>query len=231
MVYKLVNGDFTATSRVRARRASTPADPPAQSIHLGGLIARHPTAAAEDYVFIVVGNDENDLSVETKTTTNGASTYNGPTWPSGDAELRICRRGATFRMLKRDVEARALRPYRAAPALLRRVERPIRGLEARQIADSDRHREVRGERRLAADPPALELGADTIGDDPRLRSAAPRKEDRKLPRADAGRIQRIPDPPQDKARGPERPGSSAELIRAGPDLRNERIASPARPRS
>jgi hypothetical protein len=73
-------------------------------IHLGGIMARTPDApTGEDYVFIVVGRDENDLSVETKTTDDGVSEYDGPTWPSGDAELRLCRVGADFVLLKRAI--------------------------------------------------------------------------------------------------------------------------------
>jgi hypothetical protein len=103
LVYKTVTGDFVVTGRVRARRASAPAMPPNQTIHLGGLMARNPAGPPENYAFVVVGVDVNDLSVETKTTVNGASTYTGPSWPSGDAELRLCRVGADLRMMKRDV--------------------------------------------------------------------------------------------------------------------------------
>jgi hypothetical protein len=107
VVYKLVRGDFKVTSTVQARKASSPADPPDDYVHLGGLMARSPasdgTEAPEDYVFIVVGNDENDLSVETKITENSMSTYDGPTWPSGDAELRLCRVGGMFHLYKRPI--------------------------------------------------------------------------------------------------------------------------------
>ena len=103
LVHKTVSGDFMITSRVRARSAATPAQPPAQTIHLGGLMARDPASASENFVFIVVGRDENDISVETKNTVASVSTYTGPTWPSGDAELRLCRVGSSFRMLKRDI--------------------------------------------------------------------------------------------------------------------------------
>ncbi len=48
-----------------------------------------------------MGYDENDVSVETKTTTSGVSTYDGPSAPSSDAELRVCRIGATLRLRKR----------------------------------------------------------------------------------------------------------------------------------
>lgn len=68
-------------------------------------MARNPAGPPENYVFIVVGNDENDLSVETKTTVNSASSYAGPSWPSGDAELRICRLGAAMHLYKREIGA------------------------------------------------------------------------------------------------------------------------------
>jgi hypothetical protein len=101
-----VTGNFKVTSTVRARKSSTPADPPSERIHLGGLMARDAASdgpAGESYVFIVVGQDENDLSVETKTTTGDVSTYTGPPWPSGDAELRVCRVGSQFLLYKRAI--------------------------------------------------------------------------------------------------------------------------------
>jgi hypothetical protein len=107
LVYKLVTGDFKVTSRVHARKTSSPADPPDGNVHLGGLMARDPIGVdkggAENYVFIVVGRDENDLSVETKFTRNSMSDYIGPSWPSGDAELRLCRIGAQFNLYKRPI--------------------------------------------------------------------------------------------------------------------------------
>lgn len=60
-------------------------------------------SAKENYVFIVVGDDVNDLSVETKTTTDSMSTYDGPSWGSADAELRLCRVGGDFYLTKRVV--------------------------------------------------------------------------------------------------------------------------------
>jgi hypothetical protein len=105
LVSKLVTGDFKATTIVRARRASNPSLAPDQHIHLAGLMARKPGNGSENYVFIVVGNDEQDLSVETKSTTNGVSDYDGPSWGSGDAELRICRIGGVFTLYKRTIGA------------------------------------------------------------------------------------------------------------------------------
>src|SRR5262245_58904444 len=107
LVYRLVTGDFRVTARVHARRKSDLSLPPAIPIHLGGLMARNPAgdgaAVPENYVFIVLGQDEVDRSIETKTTTNSSSVYQGPAWPTGDAELRICRRGATLLLLQRAI--------------------------------------------------------------------------------------------------------------------------------
>ena len=110
LVYKLVSGDFRISTTVRARLASDPTMPPDQDVHLGGLTARAPVAlgdgAREDYVFIVVGFDVDDLSVETKTTDDGTSVFVGPSWPfGGDAELRICRIGTEFHLYKRQIDS------------------------------------------------------------------------------------------------------------------------------
>lgn len=96
-------GDFVASASVSARRTSNASEPPAQLVELGGLMARDPDGTSENYVFIVVGRDENDLSVETKSTIDSQSSYDGPTWPNAEAELRLCRRGATFRAYKREI--------------------------------------------------------------------------------------------------------------------------------
>ncbi len=41
-------------------------------------MARDGTGSGENYVFIVVGNDGNGLSVETKTTVDSVSAWDGP---------------------------------------------------------------------------------------------------------------------------------------------------------
>ncbi|MCC7384040.1 MAG: hypothetical protein IT384_19515 [Deltaproteobacteria bacterium] len=105
MVYQEVTGDFSVEAPAHARRTSALDQPPSQVVHLGGLIARNPASATENHVFITVGFDEVDLSVETKTTVDSVSTYVGPPWPSGDAELRLCRQGAAFRLYKRGIGA------------------------------------------------------------------------------------------------------------------------------
>ncbi|MCQ3942988.1 MAG: hypothetical protein DPW22_07200 [Alphaproteobacteria bacterium] len=70
-----------------------------------GIIARDPSSdgmlSRESYVFSVVGWRGDYMSAETKTTIGGVSTVDGPPWPNGDADLRICRVGASFRLYDR----------------------------------------------------------------------------------------------------------------------------------
>jgi hypothetical protein len=101
LVWKEVTGNFKVTATVRPRKRTDPGEPPSDKIHLGGLMARSSIGSHENYVFIVVGVDTNDHSVETKTTVDDSSTYVGPSWPYHDAELRICRQSSEFRLYKR----------------------------------------------------------------------------------------------------------------------------------
>lgn len=102
LLYELINGNFTATATVQARKYSDLTQPPeGPVVQLGGLMARSTKPGPENYVFIVVGQDVDDLSVETKNTVDSLSKFQGPTWGSGDAELRICRVDATFNLYKR----------------------------------------------------------------------------------------------------------------------------------
>jgi hypothetical protein len=110
LVYQGVEGDFVATTRASARRLSDPSLPPEPQFRLGGLMARSPGADGEEnYVFIVVGADGDDVAVETKTTRNGSSMYMGPPFPSGEGELRICRLGSTLSLLIREDDTVAWR--------------------------------------------------------------------------------------------------------------------------
>ena len=103
LVYQGVEGDFVATTRASARRLSDPSLPPEPQFRLGGLMARVPGAdGGENYVFIVVGADGDDVSVETKTTRNGSSEFTGPPFPTGEGDLRICRVGTTLQLLIRE---------------------------------------------------------------------------------------------------------------------------------
>lgn len=102
LLYRSVEGDFKATTSVHARRSSDPQQAPNQTVDLAGLMARNPDAGSgQNYVFVVVGYDVDDLSVEIKYTTNSTSNYIGPSWPNGDAELRICRVGNDYRLYAR----------------------------------------------------------------------------------------------------------------------------------
>src|SRR6478609_1695587 len=96
LVYKLVSGNFKATTTVHARKASNRALTPAQFADVGGIMARNPSGATENYILGVVGYAEmNQLAVEHKSTTNGKSVY-GEVAFSADAEFRLCRVGSTF---------------------------------------------------------------------------------------------------------------------------------------
>lgn len=93
---------FRVTSHVVVRRLSDPSLPPEPQYRLGGIMARNAQSNAQDYVFIVLGADANDVSVETKTTVDSVSTFVGPPWPSGEGDLRLCRLGSTFHLLIRE---------------------------------------------------------------------------------------------------------------------------------
>lgn len=106
LLYDEVTGDFTITATVRTARASDPEAPLAPNgvTQFGGVMARA-DEASENYVFIVVGNSINGPTVETKSTVNSRSAWDGPAWPSSDAELRLCRAGSTFTLLKRPADS------------------------------------------------------------------------------------------------------------------------------
>ena len=99
---KPVSGDFRVTATVRASKTSDPSAVPGGdgTVQLGGLMARA-DRAPEDYVFIVVGDDGDGPSVETKSTDDSLSVYEGPSCPTAAADLRLCRIGPTFTLYKR----------------------------------------------------------------------------------------------------------------------------------
>ena len=67
-------------------------------------MARSGEGGKENYVFIVIGDDGNGLSIETKNTTDNFSEYQGPEWEASQAELRLCRFGPTFSLYKRHLD-------------------------------------------------------------------------------------------------------------------------------
>lgn len=101
LLHKVVVGDFVMTASVEARRSSDDSLPPEPQFRLGGLMARD-GVRPENYVFIVVGADGDNVSVETKNTRDSQSQFEGPAWPAGAGELRICRVGASLSLLLRD---------------------------------------------------------------------------------------------------------------------------------
>lgn len=105
LVYKPVSGNFTVTADVHTSKHSDPTKPPGGdgSVQLGGVMTRNGNGGQENYVFIVVGDDGDGISIETKNTTEGLSKFNGPAWDSADAELRLCRIGQTFTLYKRHI--------------------------------------------------------------------------------------------------------------------------------
>jgi len=104
LVYKLVTGNFKLTTAVRARRASDPSKPVGPTDYqFGGIMARDPGSAGQNYVFGVVGDRGETLQVETKSTTDDTSQVQAEDWPSGDAQLRLCRVGAIFHVLSRPI--------------------------------------------------------------------------------------------------------------------------------
>ena len=102
LVWKPLDGDFRITATVGVARTSDSSAPLDEggAVRLAGLMA-HADSVRQNYVFIVVGADADGLSVETKSTRDNASRFEGPAWPAPSADLRLCRSGATFTLLKR----------------------------------------------------------------------------------------------------------------------------------
>jgi len=107
LLWKLVTGDVKITAHVHARKTSDASAPPDRDIEVGGLMMRNPTSATENYVFLDVGYaEQRRLGVEHKSTRDGISTFN-ETASGADAQLRLCRTGATITALRRDSDAAA----------------------------------------------------------------------------------------------------------------------------
>jgi hypothetical protein len=96
-------GDVRITAHVTATATSDPGQAPGGdgSVQLGGLMLRNPTSPPENYVHIVIGDDGDGLSVETKSTTNSESQFAGPAWGDNEGDLRICRVGGNVSLYKR----------------------------------------------------------------------------------------------------------------------------------
>jgi hypothetical protein len=106
LFYTTISGDFRVTSTVETSKTSDSSQDPGGGgiTQLAGIMARAQTPQ-ENYVFIVVGSDADGLSVETKSTTDNDTKFAGPAWPSGDAELKLCRIGTAFSLYKRAINS------------------------------------------------------------------------------------------------------------------------------
>jgi len=107
-LFNLVDGDFDIQVQALTRKKSDGDSYPDQDYQFGGVILRNPLSNAfmgvENYVFNVVGYRGSRLQVETKTTRNGYSDVVAKNWPSGDAYLKLERRGDRVVMLARELE-------------------------------------------------------------------------------------------------------------------------------
>ena len=106
LFYTTISGDFRISSTVQTSKTSDSSQDPGGdgTTQLAGIMARAQTPQ-ENYVFIDVGSDADGLSVETKSTTNNDSKFEGPSWPTGDAELKLCRIGTDFTLWKRAINS------------------------------------------------------------------------------------------------------------------------------
>ncbi len=104
-LWKAVPGNFKATTSVSVRKNSDRSQLPGPNTYqFGGLLAFNPNeSSGYNYVFTVLGDRYDGIQVEYKTTTNSESTVSAVNWPSGDAELRLCRVGDTFTLYRRAV--------------------------------------------------------------------------------------------------------------------------------
>lgn len=109
MLWLPVSGAVDVRATVRTRKASDPDAYPDEAWQFGGIILRDPSGekpfSRENYVFTVVGHRGDRLQVENKSTRQGRSDVLAFDWETGDAELRIERRGTTFRTSARPIGA------------------------------------------------------------------------------------------------------------------------------
>ena len=108
MFYTYVKGDIDVCITVQTRKASSPEEYPSKAYQFGGLILRDPLSekffTSENYIFNVVGYRNSKLTIETKSTSGGWSDVEGHDWATGDAELRIVRKGTVFQLYARPID-------------------------------------------------------------------------------------------------------------------------------
>lgn len=100
MVYRNIQGDCVVSVNVKTRKSSDVNSYPDSQWQFGGVIFRDPAGdtllSRENYVFNVVGFRGTALQIETKSTRNGYSDVSAFDWESGDAEIRVEKRGCEF---------------------------------------------------------------------------------------------------------------------------------------
>lgn len=102
-LFQMVTGDFVARTYVRAVNRNNPVVPPTAQYNSTGFVARDPASVVggqENWVMYNVGYQETFTGSEGKTTVSSGSTLfiiQG----AAAGELVLCRRGDTFRMLRR----------------------------------------------------------------------------------------------------------------------------------
>jgi regulation of enolase protein 1 (concanavalin A-like superfamily) len=105
LIYKMAEGDFSFSTKVKTRKASDTTNYPDKEWQFGGIMLRDSasenTERGENYVFIVVGYRGSKLQVEVKSTQKNKSDVIGINWQTGDAEVRISRKGNLFYMMAR----------------------------------------------------------------------------------------------------------------------------------
>jgi hypothetical protein len=114
LMYKVITArNFKVTTTAHPRKATAATALPTKDLHVGGLMVRNPSSAGgatENYLFAMVGHSENNngtvhQGIEFKSTVGGCSNWNEPDWgnqaDAPDAQLRICRLGADFRVYNR----------------------------------------------------------------------------------------------------------------------------------
>lgn len=108
-IYKTVTGNFDVVTAVFTKQKSNPSLDIDNDTQLAGLMARDPASTSsgnENYVFNVTGVRFDTPSIELKSTSNNTSTINAYTdnmTTGTNAELRIVRENATFRMYSRPI--------------------------------------------------------------------------------------------------------------------------------
>lgn len=116
LVYQPVTGNFRASTYVSVFGPSG-TGAPTQPVHWAGLMARNPsTANGSNTVHIVIGKDSQNtagITQEWANTTNGVTSFQNTPWSLTDnfAEVRICRVGQYFHLLRRPDSSAAWTTY------------------------------------------------------------------------------------------------------------------------